>query len=108
MNKAFTLLCALALAAGHATSALAQDTSGWQGAGTAADPYQIRQASDLALLATRVNGYSGGATSASEVNAYTGTHFKLMNDIDMQGATFTPATMPTRRLTASLTATATP
>ena len=90
MNKAFTLLCALALAAGHATSALAQDTSGWQGAGTAADPYQIRQASDLALLATRVNGYSGGATSASEVNAYTDTHFKLMNDIDMQGATFTP------------------
>ncbi len=93
MNKAFYLLCALTLTVGHATSALAQDTSGWNGSGTSADPYQIAKASDLALLATRVNAYdavNSGTTAAPEYCAYAGVCFKLTADIDLNGSTFTP------------------
>ena len=47
------------------------------GSGTEGDPYQIRTAAELALLATFVNAssYSG--------DAYHTAHYKLMNDIDL-------------------------
>jgi hypothetical protein len=45
----------------------------WTGSGTAIDPFQISTVSDLATLASNVNAG----------NAYSGIHFKQMNDIDM-------------------------
>lgn len=92
MKQTLTLLCALVITAGHTTRALAQDTSGWSGSGTSADPYQIANASDLNLLAARVNAYevNSGTTTAPEYRAYEGVYFKLTADINLNGSTFTP------------------
>ena len=51
--------------------------TGFPGAGTADDPYQITTAADLALVATNVNA---GTT-------YSGKYFKLMNDISLSDYT---------------------
>lgn len=93
MTKASRLLCMLTLTASIATGAQAQDTSGWSGSGTSTDPYQIANASDLNLLATRVNAYNAvnsGTTTAPEYRAYAGVYFKLTADINLNGSAFTP------------------
>ena len=50
------------------------------GSGTAADPYQIANGSDLAYLAQKVNGGDSCA----------GVYFKQMDDIDLGGSEWTP------------------
>ena len=56
----------------------AADTE-WAGTGTAADPYQITSAEELAGLAY-----------ASVGNTYSGVHFKLLNNIDLAGHKWKP------------------
>lgn len=55
---------------------------GWSGSGTENDPYQIITVEDLSTLAENV--YTGANTG----NTYSGVHFKLMNDLDLNVAPF--------------------
>ena len=63
------------------------------GAGTEADPYQIKTLEDLVALAEKVNNdternFAGPV--AFHTKTFLGKHFKLMNDIDMTGYRFEP------------------
>lgn len=51
------------------------------GAGTEADPFQIKTPTDMATLATLTN---------EEQYPFTGRYFKVMNDIDFTDSTYTP------------------
>ena len=59
---------------------------GFYGKGTAENPYEIRNAEDLKLLAEKVNG---NETANSGVT-YEGKHFKLTADIDLKNEEWTP------------------
>ena len=76
MKKLYMILCAAFVAASF--SAQAENAWGLQGAGTEADPYQISTAADIQALATNI----------SATNKGTGEYFKMMNDIDMNGAAY--------------------
>ena len=52
----------------------------WDGEGTSASPYRIREKEDLDMLAAEVNSGTD----------YTGVHFKLENDIDFAGQAWVP------------------
>ena len=54
----------------------------WAGEGTEGNPYLIEYASQLNLLAHRVNG-----THGETANDYSGKYFKLANDIDYKATT---------------------
>ncbi len=63
------------------------------GAGTEADPYQIKTLEDLVALAEKVNNdpdrnYAGPVIFHTKT--FLGKYFKLMNDIDMTGYRFEP------------------
>lgn len=53
----------------------------FEGSGTETDPYQIKTTDDMARLAKATN---------EEFFAFGGRYFKVMNDIDFTGATYTP------------------
>ena len=59
---------------------------GFYGKGTAENPYEIRNAEDLKLLAEKVNG---NETANSGVT-YANTYFKLTADIDLKNEEWTP------------------
>ncbi len=64
-------------------------SSDFTGAGTEADPYLIKNMSDLMLLAAKVNDatVSEGAKYAS---VFAGKYFRMENDIDLSNTRFTP------------------
>lgn len=70
----------------------ALSVSSFEGNGTEADPFQIKQLDDLILLSDNVKAWettdSVGITPIHR--AYQGKWFKVMNDIDMQNYRFTP------------------
>lgn len=66
--------------------------SEFEGEGTEASPYLIKQLDDLILLGDKVNGvteYNYGATT-KYASVFRGAYFRLENDIDMAGYRFTP------------------
>lgn len=86
-----TLLCAAMVFALLPAAAQATGADVWDGAiatsfnnpesdGTAAKPYEIATGAQLAFLAQEIN-----KGSAASVYAAAGVHFKLMNDIDLDG-----------------------
>ena len=77
MKKLLATILALVMALGLCTSAWAAEGD-WTGSGTKADPYMITTAKQLAALATAVNSGTD----------YSGTYFKLGNDITV--ADWTP------------------
>ena len=58
------------------TALTAQTARAWDGSGTEASPYLIKNTADLDLLAHRVNG-----THGETANEYVGTYFRLEADI---------------------------
>ena len=74
MKKIYMILAAALVAASF--SAQAENAWGLQGSGTEADPYQISTAADLLAIANNITADNKG----------TGEYFKMMNDIDMNGA----------------------
>ncbi len=75
MKKLLAMLLALVMALGLCSVSWAEEN--WTGSGTEADPYVITTAEQLAALATAVN----------RGTAYSGTYFKLGNDITVAGWT---------------------
>ena len=70
-------------------------TTGLLGSGTAHDPWQIRSKADLEYLRSAVesldpNKFWITGTPTDSENRFVGKHFKLMNDIDLGGETWTP------------------
>ena len=78
-TKTKLLLCVVALFT-MVGGLKAQATTEWGGSGTENDPYTISTPEQLLLLATNVNAGTG----------YAGTYFKVTNNIDMTGKTWTP------------------
>ena len=70
------------------------DVTEFAGAGTEADPYQIKTRDDLVLLSQKTQDctdYNPNTPPnyAKQAQAYKGKFFKVMNDIDMAGTNFT-------------------
>lgn len=65
-------------------STLSNASGQWQGSGTLADPYLIHNAEELKALSTFVMSDPSTSTSSSQKNSYN-KHWKLMNDIQMDG-----------------------
>ena len=61
-------------------------TTGFEGQGTEASPYLLKNSSDLVKLA----GLCNGSMIASGATEYVGAHYALTTDIDMSGVTFSP------------------
>lgn len=70
----------------------ALSVSSFEGSGTEADPYQIKQLDDLILLSDNVKAWetTDSVGSYDIHRAYQGKWFRVMNDIDMQNYRFTP------------------
>ncbi len=70
----------------------ALSVSSFEGSGTEADPYQIKQLDDLILLSDNAKAWEATDTIGAYVihRAYKGKWFKVMNDIDMENYRFTP------------------
>lgn len=71
------------------------DVTEFTGAGTEADPYQIKTKDDLVLLSQKTEDctdYNPNTPPnyAKQAQAFKGKFFKVMNDIDMGGTNFTP------------------
>lgn len=72
--------------------------SGFQGEGTAASPYLIKSADDLAMLSELINSdpelnytyTESDGTVVHYARCYLGKHFRLENDLDMTGYDFMP------------------
>lgn len=64
----------------NSTEVFEDKTADFEGAGTAANPYEIRNAEDLKKLAKKVNGGE----------AYANTYFQLTADIDLKNEEWTP------------------
>lgn len=70
------------------------DVTEFAGAGTEADPYQIKTRDDLVLLSQKTQDctdYNPNTPPnyAKQAQAFKGKFFKVMNDIDMAGTNFT-------------------
>ena len=70
-----------------------EEIQNYEGAGTAANPYLIQNASDLTTLATLTN------TAASAAN-YADKYYRLTADIDMTGVSYKPISYATSMYTA--------
>lgn len=64
-------------------------STGWNGTGTAEDPYQIATAADLFALADSVNSIEV-PSGQRYANAFAGKYFKQTKAINMKGYQFTP------------------
>ena len=67
----------------------------WEGEGTEASPYLIKQRDDLILLSDKVAeitdfDWTTPPQTSVYCRAYMGKYFKVVNDIDMNGYKFTP------------------
>lgn len=67
----------------------------WEGEGTEASPYLIKQRDDLILLSDKVAeitdfDWTTPPQTSVYCRAYMGKYFKVVNDIDMDGYKFTP------------------
>ncbi len=67
----------------------------WEGEGTEASPYLIKQRDDLILLSDKVAeitdfDWTTPPQTSAYCRAYMGKYFKVVNDIDMGGYKFTP------------------
>lgn len=70
----------------NSTAVSENETADFEGAGTAANPYEIQNVEDLKKLAEKVNG---DETANSGVT-YEGKHFQLTANIDLKNEEWTP------------------